>query len=106
MALKNRKTKREKKIKEVDEKELRKKREIQGLIIIGIGIFLAIAMFFNITGAVGNALSTFFKGTFGLVGYVLPFYLILYGALMLGGRTKVLKTLSLIFRYLFIQFQK
>lgn len=74
-----------------------KVREIQALIIIAVGIFLAIAMFFNITGVIGDALSIFFKGCFGIIAYVLPFYLLFYGALMLAGRTKILQTISTIF---------
>lgn len=83
--------------KVIDEKALNKKREIQALIIIALGIFLAIAMFFDITGVVGNALETVFKGCFGLIGYILPVYFLVYGALMLVGRLKVLRPLSAVF---------
>ncbi len=83
--------------KAIDEKNLNKRREIQALIIIAVGIFLAIAMFFNITGIVGDALETFCKGCIGHVAYVLPVYLLIYGALMLVGRLKVLKPLAAVF---------
>ncbi len=79
------------------EKRNRKKREIQGILIIALGIFLVIAMFSDLTGAVGAAMATFLRGIFGLVSFVLPFYLILYGVLMLSGRTKALGLLPAIF---------
>ncbi len=84
-------------ISEADANRLRKTREIQALVIIAVGIFLAIAMFFNVTGVIGDALSSFFKGCFGIIAYLLPFYLLLYGGLMLAGRTKILSTLSTVF---------
>ncbi len=86
-----------KNISEADANRLRKTREIQALVIIAVGIFLAIAMFFNVTGVIGNALGSFFKGCFGIIAYILPFYLLLYGGLMLAGRTKILSTLSTVF---------
>lgn len=86
-----------KNISEADANRLRKTREIQALVIIAVGIFLAIAMFFNVTGVIGDALGSFFKGCFGIVAYILPFYLLLYGGLMLAGRTKILSTLSTVF---------
>lgn len=82
---------------EADANRLRKTREIQALVIIAVGIFLAIAMFFNVTGVIGEALGSFFKGCFGVIAYILPFYLLLYGGLMLAGRTKILSTLSTVF---------
>lgn len=84
-------------LSEADANRLRKLREIQALIIIAAGIFLAIAMFFNVTGVVGDALGKFFKGCFGMIAFALPFYLLLYGGLMLAGRTKILSTLSTVF---------
>ncbi len=85
------------KVSEADANRLRKIREIQALVIIAVGIFLAIAMFFNVTGIIGEALGSFFKGCFGIIAYILPFYLLLYGGLMLAGRTKILSTLSTVF---------
>lgn len=88
-----RKTERE----EINPTVIRKRREIQGIIMAAAGLFLAIALFFDITGALGEALNTFFKGCFGHVAFVLPVYLILYGVLMLAGRTKTLTALSVVF---------
>ncbi|MDD6389852.1 MAG: DNA translocase FtsK [Firmicutes bacterium] len=82
---------------EAVETDLRKKREIQGIVITAAGIFLAIALFFNVTGALGEVFDRFFKGCFGHAAYVLPVYLILYGVLMLAGRTKIFTALSTVF---------
>ena len=91
------KNKKQANVSEADANQLRKVREIQALVIIAVGIFLAIAMFFSVTGVIGEALGSFFKGCFGMIAYTLPFYLLLYGGLMLAGRTKILSTLSTIF---------
>ena len=91
------KNKKQSAVSEADANQLRKVREIQALVIIAVGIFLAIAMFFSVTGVIGDALGSFFKGCFGVIAYTLPFYLLLYGGLMLAGRTKILSTLSTIF---------
>ena len=94
---KNKNNKKHTAASEADANQLRKVREIQALVIIAVGIFLAIAMFFSVTGVIGDALGSFFKGCFGVIAYILPFYLLLYGGLMLAGRTKILSTLSTIF---------
>lgn len=94
---KNKNNKKHTTASEADVNQLRKVREIQALVIIAVGIFLAIAMFFSVTGVIGDALGSFFKGCFGVIAYILPFYLLLYGGLMLAGRTKILSTLSTIF---------
>ena len=80
------KNKKQSAVSEADANQLRKVREIQALVIIAVGIFLAIAMFFSVTGVIGDALGSFFKGCFGVIAYTLPFYLLLYGGLMLAGR--------------------
>lgn len=60
---------------------------IWGVIFIVLGIFLFAAVKFNAAGQLGNVIGDFLKGTLGLIGLVLPFYLILFGILLLLGRT-------------------
>lgn len=81
----------------IDEAGMGKKREIQGIVLIAVGLFLAVSFFTHLTGALGEMLDSFFKGCFGIGAYVLAVYLCLYGALMIIGKSKVLSTFSTIF---------
>lgn len=65
----------------------RVKDEIVAIIIIAVGIFLAVAFHTNIAGAVGSGLSQFFKGLFGFIAYILPYYFIVYGVLLFTKKT-------------------
>ncbi len=55
---------------------------ICGLIFIGIGVLLFIAVQFKQAGEFGNALGDILRGVFGLVGIILPWYLIIFGVLL------------------------
>ena len=48
------------------------KDEICAVVVIAVGIFPAIAFQTHAAGAVGDGLSDFFKGCFGIVAYILP----------------------------------
>lgn len=61
--------------------------EIWALIILALGVFLLIALQTNTAGEFGLILSNFFKGCFGRIAYVLPYYIILYGILLFAKRT-------------------
>jgi len=61
--------------------------EICSLIIIAVGIFLAIAIQTSAAGEVGKILQNFFLGCFGILAYVLPYYLIIYGILLILNKT-------------------
>lgn len=63
------------------------KDEIFSIIIIAIGIFLAVAIQTPAAGAFGEVLHDFFLGCFGFLAYVLPYYLILYGILLILNKT-------------------
>lgn len=76
------------------EKEIRKatgsgvRDEIWSIIIIAIGILLILAMFTPASiGPVGGFFHGLFLGCFGILGYVLPFYLIVYGVLLILNKT-------------------
>ena len=60
---------------------------IWGIIFIVLGVFLFAAVKFNAAGQLGNVIGDFLKGTLGLIGLVLPFYLIVFGVLLLLGKT-------------------
>lgn len=62
------------------------KDEICAVVLIAVGIFLAIATQTAAAGAVGEGLSHFFKGCLGAIAYVVPYYLIGYGILLIAKK--------------------
>ena len=76
--------------------------EIWAIITIAIGAFLAVATFTSGAGKVGEIIGETLKGVFRHMAYVLPFYLILFGALLFARKTShfSLKTVGLLFAIL------
>ena len=77
-------------IKEIQEKRKADKRvidEIWGVIFIAIGIFLFAAVQFNAAGELGNSIGNALKGVFGMIGLLLPWYLIGFGILLFANKT-------------------
>ena len=69
------------------ERKAKVKDNIWGVILIAVGIFLFAAIQFNAAGKVGEIINDFFRGMFGMVGLVVPWYLILFGILLLLNKT-------------------
>jgi len=65
----------------------RLKDEIWAIIIIALGAFLVVSLQTEAAGQFGVAISILFKGCFGVIAYVLPYYLIVYGLLLFAKRT-------------------
>lgn len=89
-------------IKEIQEKRKADKRvidEIWGVIFIAIGIFLFAAVQFNAAGELGNSIGNALKGVFGMIGLLLPWYLIGFGLLLFANKTVHItgKSLALVF---------
>lgn len=89
-------------MKEIQEKRKADKRvidEIWGVIFIAIGIFLFAAVQFNAAGELGNSIGNALKGVFGMIGLLLPWYLIGFGVLLFANKTVHLsgKSLALVF---------
>jgi S-DNA-T family DNA segregation ATPase FtsK/SpoIIIE len=68
--------------------------EIWAIALAAAGAFLIVAMQTGAAGQFGEAMQTLLKGSFGFMGYVLPYYMIVYGVLLfakkaarLGGRS-------------------
>lgn len=72
--------------------------EVSSVLLISFGLFFAISMHTGWTGALGVLLSSFLKGMFGIVAFVLPYISIIYGILVFIGLTKPIgiKVFSLI----------
>lgn len=92
------------KLKEEAEKrqaELARKKEIHdeilSVIIIAIGVFLAVSLHTVSTGAVGKFVQQLLFGLFGRMGYVLPYYLIIYGILNFAQKTSYISWRSVLF---------
>ena len=64
--------------KEKNESKQRIKDEIIAILLLAFGIFLIVAMFSDLAGAVGKTFSDALKGTFGLGAFLLPVLLIGY----------------------------
>ena len=52
--------------------EEQNKREILGICLIALGLFFGAGLYSDAVGVVGKAISTFFFGIFGLLGYSVP----------------------------------
>ncbi|MBO5220419.1 MAG: hypothetical protein J6C52_13390 [Clostridia bacterium] len=81
------------------EEILRKSRihdEIWSVVFIAIGVFLAISLQTEATGIVGSLIKSFLMGIFGIVAYILPYYLIIYGILLFAKQTAHIGTRSAI----------
>lgn len=65
--------------------EPRVRDEIGAIVLIAFGVFLIIALQTELVGLVGNAISDFLKGAFGLGGFFLPYFLIVYAILIFAG---------------------
>ena len=95
----NKKTKENIKAKETS---TRLKDEIWAVLTIAVGIFLAISLQTDATGGFGQIVSNLLRGLFAAVAFTLPYYLILYGILLILKRVahigiRALVCLSLIF---------
>nr|MCR5482024.1 hypothetical protein [Clostridia bacterium] len=78
------------------EKTSRVKDEILAIVIIALGIFFVIFLQTDAAGLVGNAAARFMKGCFGLIAFVFPYYMILYGILLLAKKTTHISVKSVI----------
>jgi S-DNA-T family DNA segregation ATPase FtsK/SpoIIIE len=78
----------------------RLKDEIWAIVILALGIFLVISLQTEAAGQLGVIISKLLKGSFGLIAYVLPYYLILYGLLLFAKRTAHISGRSLLFLFL------
>ena len=84
-------------IKAVDENAKRLYDEIAAIIMLVVGILLAIAMHTHLAGIIGEGINSFLKGVFGLGGFVLPYFLIIFSAMMFAKVSKPFKGRTVIF---------
>lgn len=75
---------------------IRVKDEIWAIMIIAIGIFFAVSIQTKAAGELGVVIKDFFLGCFGQVAIILPYYLVLYGFLLLLKRTTHINARSVI----------
>lgn len=77
MATKKKATKRNKQIEEQN------RREVSGICLIALGLFLGASLYSDAVGLVGKAISAFFFGIFGLGGYAVPAAVVAFGGLLI-----------------------
>jgi S-DNA-T family DNA segregation ATPase FtsK/SpoIIIE len=78
----------------------RLKDEIWAIVILALGTFLVVSLQTEAAGQFGIIISKLLKGSFGIIAYVLPYYLILYGLLLFAKRTAHISGRSVIFLFL------
>ncbi len=94
---KNRKAKR---IAEENKKRLHN--EISAIVLFVCGIFFIVAMHSDLAGTIGEYISSLLKGSFGIIGFVLPYFLIIYGYMLFSkmereARAKIMVLLSVVY---------
>ena len=62
--------------------EEQNRREIIGICLIALGLFLGASLYSDAVGLAGKAISAFFFGVFGLGGYAVPAVVVLFGVLV------------------------
>lgn len=91
------------KAQEIQEKKKADKRvldEIWAIITIAVGAFFLVATFTSGAGKLGSAVDAGVKGIFGIMAYVLPFYLIIFGILLFAKKTTHFSLRSFILLFL------
>ncbi len=61
--------------------EKQKRQEVLGVCLVALGLFLGASLYSDAVGLIGNAVSAFFFGIFGLGGYAVPLAVIAFGVL-------------------------
>ena len=74
--------------------------EIVAIFMVALGIFLLASLMTEATGEFGEIFSMVLKGLFGLVAYILPFFLIIYALLILMDRMAHVNSRSVFFSVL------
>ncbi|MBP6492004.1 MAG: DNA translocase FtsK 4TM domain-containing protein, partial [Clostridia bacterium] len=78
----------------------RLKDEIWAIIILALGVFLVVSLQTEAAGELGIIISKLLKGCFGIIAYVLPYYLIVYGLLLFAKGTAHIGGRSVLFLFL------
>lgn len=76
--------------------------DIWGVIFMALGAFIFIAVQFHAAGEFGNRLGDALKGVFGLMGLVLPWYLILIGLLLIAHKAMHFSAKTIIFTFVML----
>lgn len=80
--------------------EEQNKREILGICLIALGLFFGAGLYSDAVGVVGKAISTFFFGIFGLLGYSVPVLVVVWGVLCIVFSENALRPSTLFFSLL------
>ena len=74
--------------------------EIVAVLMVAFGIFLLVSLMTDATGEFGNILGLVLKGLFGIMAYILPFFLIVYALLILMNHMAHVNSRSVFFSVL------
>lgn len=70
--------------------------EIWAIVILAIGVFLALSLFTNTTGIIGEHVKSILGGVLGRAAYILPFFMIMFGVLIFANKTAYLSVICFI----------
>jgi S-DNA-T family DNA segregation ATPase FtsK/SpoIIIE len=73
--------------------------EIVAIALVVLGLFLIIALQTTAAGQIGKGLAVLLKGLFGHVAFIAPYLFLIYGVLLLIGRTSRISMRSVIFLF-------
>ncbi len=82
--------------------EEQNRREVFGICLIALGLFFGAGLYSDAVGVVGRAISTFFFGIFGLVGYAIPVLIVAGGVLSIVFSENALRPSTLFLTLLFL----
>jgi S-DNA-T family DNA segregation ATPase FtsK/SpoIIIE len=88
------KSARRKKKSQTDRTPEQTKREVLGVCLIALGLFLGASLYSDAVGLVGKAVDGFFFGMIGLVGYAIPALTIIWGVLVIIFSEKPVRPLT------------
>lgn len=78
------------------------KREALGICLIALGLFLGASLYSDAVGLIGKAVSGFFFGLAGLIGYAIPMIMIVWGILVIIFSEKPVRPLTAFLAVVFL----
>lgn len=82
--------------KPVKQNDEQNRREVIGICLIAVGLFLGASLYSDAVGLVGKGISSFFFGLFGMAGYVVPAVVVAFGVLAIIFSEKPLRGHTLV----------
>ncbi len=95
------KSARRKKKNQTDHTPEQTKREVLGVCLVALGLFLGASLYSDAVGLVGKAVGSFFFGMTGIIGYAIPALILIGGVLVIIFSERPVRPLTAFFAALF-----